>query len=188
MGHPKMKNISSLFNHDHQKDTSDLSSSSNDNDPKDDTDNICDIEVEDFTSTAPINEYAGDNIDTRVVDERNTKQPVSHEEYIKNNEGHIVPKSSPITCKDDTEEVKLLWQEEKLSCKIFSKDKSAATRETCLQKANDICQKTCGSCPNSSPTPETFIPTSSPIEFKDSKEEVAFLSQENQWSCYPTLH
>ena len=76
-----------------------------------------------------------------------------------------------------------LWQEEEWSCKIFSKDKSAATRETCLQKANDIFQKTCGSCPNSSPTPETFIPTSSPIEFKDSKKKVAFLFQEDEWSC-----
>ena len=82
VGHPKMKKISSLFNHDHQKAISDLSSSSNDNDPKDDSENICDIEVEDFISTAPINEYAGDNIDIGVVDEENTKQPV---EYVRNN-------------------------------------------------------------------------------------------------------
>ena len=43
VGPPKMKNISSLFNHDHQKDIFDLSSSLNDNDPKDDTDSSASI-------------------------------------------------------------------------------------------------------------------------------------------------
>ena len=40
--------------------------------------NICDIEVDDSTSTVPINECAGDNIDARVVDEENTTHPVEH--------------------------------------------------------------------------------------------------------------
>ena len=60
----------------------DVVSSSNDNDSKDDNDNICDIEVEDFTSNVRINEWDGDNIDARVVDEENIKQPVEH---VRNN-------------------------------------------------------------------------------------------------------
>merc|ERR1712238_532843 len=49
--------------------------SSIDNHTKDDNDNICDIEVQDSTSNVPINECDGDNIDARIVIEKNIKQP-----------------------------------------------------------------------------------------------------------------
>merc|ERR1711957_463624 len=57
----------------------DVVSSSIDNHTKDDNDNICDIEVQDSTSNVPINECDGDNIDARIVIEKNIKQPVEHD-------------------------------------------------------------------------------------------------------------
>merc|ERR1711957_698235 len=53
--------------------------SSIDNHTKDDNDNICDIEVQDSTSNVPINECDGDNIDARIVIEKNIKQPEEHD-------------------------------------------------------------------------------------------------------------
>ena len=61
---------------------SDVVSSLIDNDSKDNNDNICDIEVEDFTCNVPIKEYDSKNIDARVVNEEDITQPV---EYAINN-------------------------------------------------------------------------------------------------------
>jgi len=61
----------------------DVISSSIDNHTKDDNDNICDTEIDKVTPNIPINEYDGDNIDTKVIGEEDIKQPVEHD--INNN-------------------------------------------------------------------------------------------------------
>ena len=78
LGNSKMKKIVSLCTHDPKQDIHASVSSPNDHDPKDDIDNICDMDVEDFTSTVPINECDGEDIDARIVDEENTTHPVEH--------------------------------------------------------------------------------------------------------------
>merc|ERR1712161_48245 len=76
------------------------------NHTKDDNDNICDTEIDKVTPNIPINEYDGDNIDTKVIGEEDIKQLVEHD--INDNidvKADVVSSSIDNHTKDDNDNI-----------------------------------------------------------------------------------